>query len=792
MSVQVIQADDVAPAAAPAGEAGRGGQGSKTFAEFVEEVPRSPEIRDEFRGNPGRLESLRRALLDDEAELTGTVSAERKLWQDAAERAANPRDAVQADKKDEKTLFYRFVFLPMLWVFVTSFGSAALCLFVGFVVASSRPSLASWQPAGLISAAVCAGTFVLDIFLAQGNISWVARRETGAYRAAERLAWTAYADALSKRLLGAARIWINEHPDLSREGNLLQIRPSPGLAEVYNRIYQVPGEASKQLNDLMRQLSGGGTIGLAGPRGAGKTSLIREHVLDDHDESVARRIISLLVPAPVEYQAADFVLLLLGRLSREYLAFRGLKEEGRAALGSWFKRLLRWFRRVLAHRPGQQRSPARDAQPHGGLIAEAREYLRQIRAQQSYTKTAGATLSTPGNIAGASGQYATTSTELARTYPELVRTFVSFLGRVASELYGPEKLEDADGTGGLGPEQPHGYVVIGIDELDKISGVEQAQRFVNELKAILGVPHCYYLISVSDDALAAYEMRGLPVRDAFDSAFDEVIHVRYLDLEGSRQLLKKRVIGMPDPFVFLCHCLSGGLPRDLIRAARHVVTAAGRKPASDTDPSGTNYLDAVCQQLVLEELRRKLDVCWISRPAGRLERAESELLHAIQRLVAYQPGSDEQRIRCDLDTGRALRTKLERIVAGLASDGPQPAGPPPENVAPQVPAPQAPAPGVPAAAGAQEPPAVPELASYLHYLLTLLEVFTPPLSPEGTIRDARGNPASGILLDQLCLARQTLGADPRWAWLTIEEFREKWRLNGRYRYPGDAGGGQDG
>ena len=39
------------------------------------------------------------------------------------------------------------------------------------------------------------------------------------------------------------------------------------------------------------------------------------------------------------------------------------------------------------------------------------------------------------------------------------------------------------------------------------------------------MPHCYYLISVSDDALAAYEMRGLPVRDAFDSAFDEVIHV---------------------------------------------------------------------------------------------------------------------------------------------------------------------------------------------------------------------------------------------------------------------------
>jgi hypothetical protein len=165
--------------------------------------------------------------------------------------------------------------------------------------------------------------------------------------------------------------------------------------------------------------------------------------------------------------------------------------------------------------------------------------------------------------------------------------------------------------------------------------------------------------------------------------------------------------------------------------------------------------------------------------------------------VAYRPGTDEERIRCDLDTGRALRTELERIVAGLAPDGPQPAEPPPGNAAPQVPEPQvpvsqAPAPGVPAAAGAQEPPAVPELASYLHYLLTLLEVFTPPLSPEGTITDAKGDPVSETVLDQLCLARQTLGVDPRWAWLTIEEFRGKWHLDRPYRYPGDAGGGQDG
>ena len=93
------------------------------------------------------------------------------------------------------------------------------------------------------------------------------------------------------------------------------------------------------------------------------------------------------------------------------------------------------------------------------------------------------------------------------------------------------------------------------------------------------------------------------------------------------------------------------------------------------------------------------------------------------------------------------------------------------------------APGAPPSTGQPEPAAVPELSCYLHYLLTLLEVFTPALSAEGSIVDACGKPATESLFDQLCLARQTLGADPRWAWLTIETVREKWGLEPRYPYP---------
>lgn len=44
-------------------------------------------------------------------------------------------------------------------------------------------------------------------------------------------------------------------------------------------------------------------------------------------------------------------------------------------------------------------------------------------------------------------------------------------------------------------------------------------------------------------------------------------------LEESLELLRRRVTGFPDMFLTLCHCLAGGLPRDLVRAARSLIDA---------------------------------------------------------------------------------------------------------------------------------------------------------------------------------------------------------------------------
>jgi hypothetical protein len=135
----------------------------------------------------------------------------------------------------------------------------------------------------------------------------------------------------------------------------------------------------------------------------------------------------------------------------------------------------------------------------------------------------------------------TGSTEIAQAplyLPEIVEMFRAFVAEAAS----------------LGP------VVIGIDELDKMSSEEHAASFLNDIKAIFGIDNCYFLISVSDDAVARFERRGIPVRDVFDSALDEILRLVPLSFRQASASLAERVVGLPIPFRALCYCLSGAFP----------------------------------------------------------------------------------------------------------------------------------------------------------------------------------------------------------------------------------------
>jgi hypothetical protein len=228
---------------------------------------------------------------------------------------------------------------------------------------------------------------------------------------------------------------------------------------------------------------------LAGPRGAGKTSLIRKYSPEETNFDPATAFISLLVSAPVEYQPIDFVLHLLYLLSGAYLDLYNLPEDSgnhapmpRISLGLRSSRSQK-KQSVVGEQP--------DNGKHDQLVTAARRYRQQIQAQLSYTTTVGATLSTPATIASASGQLAATTTALPWSYPELVSKFCAFLRDIARELHergvtgNTVDLGNSDESRSL-----RGCVLIGIDEIDKISDGQQAQRFVNELKVVLGVPYC--------------------------------------------------------------------------------------------------------------------------------------------------------------------------------------------------------------------------------------------------------------------------------------------------------------
>jgi hypothetical protein len=409
-----------------------------------------------------------------------------------------------------------------------------------------------------------------------------------------------------KALRGIVRAWLTEQINAALEssyGTVLTYSGRRGLAEIDDSTREVPTGVRERLLRLMT-LMPGGAIGLSGSRGAGKTTLMRSLCRSAKGDESQREVLAAIVDAPVSYDAREFVLHLFSRVCCEVLGpdrVAELRGWGRGArpganplariltrpltlaglvsavvgygvvmvevldLGVGMSRvawggvlMLGGFVVLQAELIGERQRRSRmpgatplslaSGDPEDRDIEIAAMRLRQIWFQQSFTSGWSGGLKTPIGIeGGVSG-----STELAEqqlSFPEIVSMFKDFLGQIASSR----------------------QVRLGIDELDKMED-ETARRFLNEIKVIFRVPGCFFFVSISEDAMSFFERRGgLPFRDVFDSSFDDVAHVPQLRFQVSRELLDRRIVDLPLPFACLLHCLSGGLPRDLIRAARDLV-----------------------------------------------------------------------------------------------------------------------------------------------------------------------------------------------------------------------------
>lgn len=404
------------------------------------------------------------------------------------------------------------------------------------------------------------------------------------------------AEGVHQRALRASvQAWIREQANAATGRSYLTIldySDSSGLAEIDDPSREVPVVARSRLEALFERMPGG-AIGLAGSRGAGKSTLINSLCGGRAAGGSEPAPLQVMVDAPVSYEARDFVLYLFAKVCERVLgpkraerlreeplrrprSFNALALYGMLAMalgvalwifhnaGSahfWAVALTSGGYLTLAVWVFGDRMALRRIRPiflpaiEEGAEAEeslsefrqsAERRLHQIRFQQTFTSGFSGALKTPIGLEGGASRTAELA-ERPLTYPEIVALFRDFLEQIATVR----------------------KIRIGIDELDKMDA-ETARRFLNEIKAVFRVPGCFFLISISEDAMSFFERRGLPIRDAFDSTFDDVIHIPNLDYEASRALLNRRIVDLPDPFACLLHVFSSGRSRDLIRAARRL------------------------------------------------------------------------------------------------------------------------------------------------------------------------------------------------------------------------------
>jgi hypothetical protein len=572
----------------------------------------------------------------------------------------------------------------------------------------------------------------------------------------------------------------------------LKVVSASGLAEVPGTSRAVDTKARGDLREMMKMMPGG-SIGIAGPRGAGKTTLIWEYCCGAVAKLKERPVLGVMTSAPVEYEARDFILYIFLSVCRAVLKEFGadpnappwLSDAG--PLARFARREYRVAGFALAYvglmllattfyltpAPPTILDPAPQTAP--GIFRT----IRAIGITPLHTFVAGLLLTLPAAAMLLAGYFARRPEPAPRSkksshpvgaadaeryvqkawaWMKMIKFQQSFTSGWSGALKLPIGLEgNANRAASLAenqkslPEIVGGLrefladlsadfqVVVGIDELDKLESDESAQRFVNEIKSVFGLERCFYLVSVSESAMSNFERRGLPFRDAFDSSFDNIIRVDYLTLDAAKRLIARRVVGMPMPFRGLCFCLSGGLARDLIRACRNLVQLA---PAEGEAPDART-LSALCGALIRQDLRAKVHAVITSAGKIELEPEGPAFIAALYRLESAVDGRQPLLPEC-----AGLNVSLSRALSADREEA-----------------------KLLAARRLQLAALGKELTTYVYYSDTVLRFFGSDYA-EWKLKAAESGGGRDSL-NYLARARQSLGVNPAVAKSIIDDFRRE-------------------
>jgi hypothetical protein len=241
------------------------------------------------------------------------------------------------------------------------------------------------------------------------------------------------------------------------------------------------------------------------------------------------------------------------------------------------------------------------------LRENALRCLENIQFQYSYTSGSSGSIKLPALLESSSNQ-ASTLQGIRAIFPEIVHEYKEFVKSAISAL--------------------NIVLVIGIDELDKLD-TSNVQLFLNDIKALFGIENCYYLISVSEDAMSSFELRGIPFRDVFDSTFDTILRVDYLSFDEARNLIDKRVIGLPSILFAFIYCMAGGLPRELIRYCRNVLGGIG--PFNLAGTENASALELIRRE-ISRDIHSKLKSIYIQGKNILVDSSANDFLYVLLRI----------------------------------------------------------------------------------------------------------------------------------------------------------------
>ncbi|HEX5621624.1 MAG TPA: P-loop NTPase fold protein [Solirubrobacteraceae bacterium] len=358
------------------------------------------------------------------------------------------------------------------------------------------------------------------------------------------------------------------------ETDVVQVADDTTVFRAFERDEFLEWKAWERLRKILR--ANGGSYGLAGPRGAGKSWLMLRAIkwTEEPDDDDRRPGVGLWYPSPSEYDPMAFLAslsdslagkiewwyrrndtvrrrMLLARAVGASLAVMGAAVALAATAVSWNVAVyvaagtlavlgIEW----VAYRVWRARWPEYELLRDARIV---REHARYSATQRESTEV--------GGDAGRAGIVGRAKRVRERQLVERPATLSSLVNdfRELAEKCGRV-------TGG---------VVIAIDELDKMSDPEKVRDLLRDIKAIFEVPRVHFLVSVSDEAARTLSLGVLSERNEFNSSFYTVLQAQPPEPEQCAELLDRRG-RVPWEVSIALAVLAGGNPREVVRLAELV------------------------------------------------------------------------------------------------------------------------------------------------------------------------------------------------------------------------------